>query len=57
MRQILELEHAIDFQLQESNFEFMAVLTSHNCYWKSSDLQLFIANQLIASNDEHNVNK
>jgi len=43
----VELESALDFQLQDSNFELMATLRAHTCYWKSSDTALFILSQLI----------
>lgn len=47
----VELENALDFQLQDSNFELMATLRAHTCYWKSTDTALFILNQLI-TNDQ-----
>jgi hypothetical protein len=43
----IKLDNAIDYQLQESSFELMALLTSHNCYWKSNDAALFISTKLI----------
>lgn len=45
----VELESALDFQLQDSNFELMATLRAHTCYWKSPDTALFILNQLITN--------
>lgn len=42
----VELETALDFQLQDSNFELMATLRAHGCYWKSPDNALFIMTQL-----------
>lgn len=46
----VEIETALDFQLQDSSFELMATLRAHICYWKSPDTGLFIMNELI-SND------
>ncbi len=48
----VELERALDFQLQDSNFELMATLRAHTCYWKSSDTALFISSQLILNDSE-----
>jgi phospholipase DDHD1 len=48
----VELERALDFQLQDSNFELMATLRAHTCYWKSSDTALFILSQLILNDSE-----
>lgn len=42
----VELENALDYQLQDSNFELMATLRAHTCYWKSPDIGLFIMTQL-----------
>lgn len=51
----IELDEAIDYQLQESNFELMAAYKAHSCYWKSSDVALFIMQQL-CQNDERKSN-
>lgn len=42
----VELESAIDFQLQDSNFELVAAIRAHTGYWKSSDVGMFIIHQL-----------
>lgn len=48
----VELEAALDYQLVESNFELMATLRAHTCYWKSADTALFIMQQLCTNDDE-----
>lgn len=42
----VELDDGIDYQLQESSFEIVATFKAHSCYWKSSDVALFIMQQL-----------
>lgn len=48
----VELEAALDYQLQDSNFELMATIRAHTCYWKSSDTALFIMQQLCTNDNE-----
>ncbi|RNA34157.1 Phospholipase [Brachionus plicatilis] len=48
----VELEDALDYQLSESNFELMAALKAHTCYWKSSDTALFIVQNLITNDND-----
>ena len=43
----VELETGLDFQLQDSNFELMATLRAHGCYWKNPDTALFIMTHLL----------
>lgn len=52
----VELESALDFQLQDSNFELMATIRAHTCYWKSSDTALFIMQQLCTNDNENEPN-
>lgn len=47
----VELEDALDYQLSESNFELMAALKAHTCYWKSSDTALFIVQHLFTNDN------
>ncbi len=42
----VELEYALDYQLQDSTNELYAALKAHSCYWKSADVALFIMQQL-----------
>ena len=49
-----ELDEELDFQLQEANFELMATLKAHSCYWKSSDVALFLMRQLCQNDDKEN---
>jgi len=42
----VELEYALDYQLQDSTNELYAALKAHSCYWKSGDVALFIIQQL-----------
>lgn len=48
----VELEDALDYQLSESNFELMAALKAHTCYWKSSDTALFIVQNLFSNDND-----
>ncbi|CAF0849369.1 unnamed protein product [Brachionus calyciflorus] len=48
----VELERALDYQLIESNFEIVATLRAHTCYWKSADTALFIMQKLCSDNDD-----
>lgn len=48
----VELEDALDYQLTESNFELMAALKAHTCYWKSSDTALFIVQHLFTNDND-----
>lgn len=50
----VELDEAIDFQLQESSFELMAAFKAHSCYWKSPDVALFIMHQLCQNDEKTN---
>jgi hypothetical protein len=43
---LLNINYMI-YQLQESNFDFMALFTSHDSYWKSKDTALFIMSKLL----------
>jgi hypothetical protein len=46
-----ELETGLDFQLQDSNFEFVAAIRAHTNYWRSSDVALFIMKHVCLSDD------
>lgn len=48
----VELESALDYQLQDSYIELYAALRAHTCYWKSSDTALFIMQQLCINDTE-----
>jgi hypothetical protein len=50
-----ELESALDYQLQDSSFELVAKLKAHIGYWKSSDVAMFIIQQLCTNDLDLNL--
>ncbi len=48
----VELESALDYQLQDSSFEFVAAFKAHTSYWRSADTAFFIMQQLCLSDHE-----
>jgi hypothetical protein len=49
------LEEGIDYQLVDTNFEIVAALKAHTGYWKSSDVALFIIQQLCQNDKKDSI--